>query len=47
MKQYTFLSELKEGHHAQTQKMPLHKLGLGGFFTLHAQGNEQMEEMEL
>ena len=38
MKHYTFLSGLKEGHHAQTQKLALHRMGMGGALAQHTKG---------
>ena len=38
MNHYTFLSSLKEGHHAQTQKLPLHRIGMGGALVQHTKG---------
>ena len=38
MNHYAFLCGLKGGHHAQTQKMPLHKLGMGGSLAQHTKG---------
>ena len=38
MNHYTFLSGLKEGHHAQIQKLPLHRLEMGGDLAQHTKG---------
>ena len=38
MNHYTFLSGLKEGHHAHTQKLSLHRLGMGGALAQHTKG---------
>ena len=44
MNHYTFLSGLKEGHHAQTQKLALHRMGMGGALAQHTKGMSKMEE---
>ena len=38
MNHYTFLSGLKEDHHAQTQKLHLHSLEMGGDLAQHTKG---------
>ena len=38
MNHYTFLFGLKEGHHAQTQKLHLHRLEIGVALAQHTKG---------